>query len=225
MTTPYIASKLACEGCRWKQLPRLFCPSPGPHVENLWTLLHSRPATWWQTVQTSCRTRNERRQHECHSGECRGKGVDAVYEILTLDIQARASGKWAVPCSTRYRATSPWSASSYNLRFYTGGSSHALNIKEKERMRKVPLRHSFSIYSLHVKTHSSLMSRHVTFPIPTTHTETYPPWRISYLVQTYSTWPRRWSCPHSVPGETCKRQYSGLNPALYPVMVLYYLTR
>lgn len=92
-------------------------------------------------VQTNCRTRNKQRKHEslCHRGKCRRKGMYVVCKILTLDIPVRASGKWAAPCSTRYRATSPWSASSYNLRFYTGGSSHALNIKEKERIRKVPL--------------------------------------------------------------------------------------
>lgn len=60
-------------------------------------------------------------------------------------------------------------------------------------------------------------------PVPTAHIETYLPWRISYLGQTYSTWPQRWSCPRLVPGETYKRRYSGLNPA--PVMALYYLTR
>lgn len=71
-------------------------------------------------------------------------GKSVFIKILTLDIQVRASGKCSAPCSTRCRATSPWSASSYNLRSYTGGSSHALNIKEK-----VPLHHSFSTYGLH----------------------------------------------------------------------------
>lgn len=54
-----------------KQLPRLFCPSPGLHVENLWRLLHSRPTTWWQMAQTSCRPKSVQRQHQClgHSGE------------------------------------------------------------------------------------------------------------------------------------------------------------
>lgn len=135
----------------------------------------------------------------------RKEGLDAVYTILTLDIQERASGKWWAPCSTRCRATWPWSASSYNLRSYTGGSSHALNIKEKRKNEE-------SRTSTHDKPHPN-----------NTHWNTYPPWRISYLVQTYSTWPRRWSCPRSVPGETCKRQSAALNPA--PVMVLYYLTR
>lgn len=65
---------------------------------------------------------------------CERQGVDAVYKTLTLDTQVRASGKCAALCSTHCRAISPWSASSYNLRFYTGGSSHALSIKEKERI-------------------------------------------------------------------------------------------
>ena len=79
---------------------------------------------------------------------CSRKSVHAVWKILTLDIQGRASGKWSAPCSIHYRATSPWSASSYNLHFYTDGSSRALNIKEKDRMRKVPPLHSFFKWAL-----------------------------------------------------------------------------
>lgn len=85
-------------------------------------------------VQTSCRTKIEQGQHQSLDRSVKSRRmVDASgRRILTLDIQVHAFGMWVDPCSIHYRATSPWSASSYNLHFYTGGAFHALNIKQKE---------------------------------------------------------------------------------------------
>lgn len=106
-------------------------------------------------VQTSCRTRKEQRQHESRAKEVALE--DTLLFILTLDIQVRASGRWTAPCSTHCRATSPWSVSSCNLRFYTGGSFHALNIKEKQR----PMSSLFSLYTV-VYTQNTLITKLMT---------------------------------------------------------------
>lgn len=69
--------------------------------------------------------------------------------------------------------------------------------KRRVGLRKIPLHNFLHAYSFHLWKPSSQQ-----------HRKTYPPWRISYLVQTCSTWPLHWSCQRSIPGETCKRQHS-----------------
>lgn len=81
--------------------------------------------------------RNKKSQPEpvAHCVECRSRNR-CVQRTLTPDIQVRASGKWPAPCSTRYRATSLWSAGSYNLRFYTSDASHALEKRFRFKMNQ-----------------------------------------------------------------------------------------
>lgn len=119
------------------------------------------------------------------------EGGWGVHGLLTPDIQGHVSGKWAALCSTRCRATSPWNASSCNRRFCIAGASHALDIKHRGEKKKE------DISNLALQTRASALSD---------QQKTYPPWRISYLVQTYSTSPLHWSCPHSVPAEIWQRQ-------------------
>lgn len=158
-------------------------------------------------VQTSCRTRTEEREHESlnHSGKCTGRKawmlfiryLRWIFRNVLLESGELLAVLVVEPLDLEVQV--------HIICALTQAVLLMLWIsKRKEKNEEVAL-------------------QHMTSPIPTTQRNTYPPWRISYLVQTYSTWPRRWSCPRSVPGETCKRQSAVLNPA--PVMVLYYLTR
>lgn len=159
-------------------------------------------------VQTSCRTRIEEREHESlhHSGKCTGRKawmlfiryLRWIFRNVLLESGELLAVLVVEPLDLEVQV--------HIICALTQAVLLMLWIsKRKEKNEE-------SRTSTHDKPHPN-----------NTHWNTYPPWRISYLVQTYSTWPRRWSCPRSVPGETCKRQSAVLNPA--PVMVLYYLTR
>ena len=153
------------------------------------------------------------------------QGVDAVYKTLTLDTQVRASGKCAALCSTHCRAISPWSASSYNLRFYTGGSSHALSVKEKERLSPT------SPLFLHIKfiyKHKLPWHKQITCDPPPNNNNTHKHLpSMAYFIScanifhmtsalilpTFSSWGNLWEAVLM------------LKSTLYPAMLLYYSTR